>query len=159
MSSPSGATTRRAASQDVGSLVELMREFHAESGFPLDLEHAWNAFLQLLARPELGCAWLASRDGAAAGYAVLTLRYTMEHGALCGHVDDLFVRAVFRGQRIGSGLMSEFVRECRSRGCAALHVDVGPANAAAISLYRRFGLGEFHDDRLFLRGGLAAGPC
>jgi hypothetical protein len=45
---------RRATPQDVETLVELMREFHAESNYTPNQAHAKNAFLQLICNPELG---------------------------------------------------------------------------------------------------------
>jgi hypothetical protein len=85
---------------DTGKLIELMSEFYAEAHLCLDAGWAESAFSQLFQNSELGCVWLAERDDVAAGHVVLTLRYTMEHGALTGCIDDLFVRPEFRRQRI-----------------------------------------------------------
>ena len=86
------AVVRRATRSDVGTLVDLMREFYAEANHPLDEEWAEVAFSQLLEHSDLGCVWLAECRSVAAGHAVLTLRYTMEPGALSGYIDDLFVK-------------------------------------------------------------------
>lgn len=160
MTTDSTPRTRRATPDDVGSLVELMREFYAESNYPLDQQQAASAFVTLLTNPELGCAWIATRDGAATGYIVLTFRYTMEHGALSGHVDDLFVRATSRGQRVGTALLSRLLDECRHRNLGAVHVEVAGSSAPAVALYRSLGFEEFQDGRLFLqtRPGLARHP-
>lgn len=145
---------RRAARSDIGTLVELMREFYAESSYSLDERWAENAFSRLLEHSELGCVWLAECDEVAAGHAVLTLRYTMEHGALSGHIDDLFVRPEFRRQRIGRALLSELLDECRQRSCKSIYVEVGDRNVPAIELYRRFGIGPFQDGRVLFHGAL-----
>ena len=150
--SPSTIVVKRATQSDVGTLVELMREFYAEANYPLEQEWAESAFSQLIVRPELGCVWLAECDDAAAGHAVLTLRYTMEHGALSGHVDDLFVKPEFRRRRIACALLSELFDECRRRGCKSIYVEVGDRNVAAIELYRRFGLEPFRDGRVLFHG-------
>jgi ribosomal protein S18 acetylase RimI-like enzyme len=158
MSSPrSTATIRRATYADLGNLLELMREFYAESSYPLDETWAASAFAPLLERSELGCVWLAESDGGAAGHAVLTLRYSMEHGTLSGQIDDLFVRPAFRRRRIGHALLSELFDECRQRSCKAVYVEVGERNAAALELYRRFGLEPFRDGRVLLH--CALGPA
>jgi ribosomal protein S18 acetylase RimI-like enzyme len=150
--SQSTIVVRRATQSDVGTLVELMREFYAEASYSLDQEWAEAAFSQLLAHSELGCVWLAECDEVAAGHAVLTVRYTMEHGALCGHIDDLFVKSEFRRRRIACALLSELFDECRRRGCKSIYVEVGDRNAPAIELYRRFGLEPFQDGRVLLHG-------
>lgn len=154
--SPSTVIVRRATRSDLGTLVELMRDFYVEASYPLDSSWAARAFSQLLEHPELGCVWLAEHDRVPAGHAVLTVRYTMEHGALSGHIDDLFVRPHFRRQGIASALLSELLVECGQRGCRSLHVEVGDKNVAAIALYRRIGLGPFRDGRVVLHGVLGA---
>lgn len=142
---------RRATPGDSAALVGLMREFYAESDYPLDDEQAGSAFLTLLANPDLGLIWVATQEGAAAGYVVLTFRYTMEHGSLSGHVDDLFVRAASRGQRIGRALLSELLDECRSRHLGSIHVEVASSSEPATALYRSLGFEEYQDDRCFLQ--------
>lgn len=144
--------TRRATPQDVEALVAMMREFHAESNHTLNQAHAQNAFLKLLGRPELGGVWLACRDGSAAGYVVLTRRYSMDHGALDGHVEDLFVRPAWRRRGVASSLLSLLFADCGRQGSGIVHVEVDGRNAAAVGLYRSFGFSEHSDGRMFLHG-------
>jgi ribosomal protein S18 acetylase RimI-like enzyme len=133
-----------------------MREFYAEANFTLDMKWAEAAFLQLLQQPELGCVWLAKCHDVAAGHAVLTLRYSMEHGALSGHIDDLFVKLEYRRQHVARALLSELFDECRRRACKSICVEVGNRNAPALELYRQYGLAPFRDDRELLHGMLPA---
>ena len=150
------ATTvvRRATRSDVGTLVDLMREFYAESNHPLDEKWAELSFSKLLEHSDLGCVWLAECHRVAAGHAVLTLRYTMDHGALSGYIDDLFVKPQFRRQRIARALLSELFDECRRRICKSIYVEVGDRNVPAIELYSHFGLGPFHDGRVLFHGAV-----
>ena len=131
-----------------------MREFYAEAHLCLDLAWAENAFSHVLQHSELGCVWLAERDNIAAGHIVLTLRYTMEHGALTGYIDDLFVRPEFRRQRIAHALVSELVRESKRLRCRSVCVEVGDHDAPAIGLYRGLGLEPFQEGRLLLHRAL-----
>jgi ribosomal protein S18 acetylase RimI-like enzyme len=78
----------------------------------------------------------------------------MEHGASCGHVDDLFVRSASRRQRIGSVLMSELINECRRRNLGAINVEVARSSAPAFALYRGLGFEELQDGRIFLQNRL-----
>jgi ribosomal protein S18 acetylase RimI-like enzyme len=136
----------------VGVLVELMREFYAESSYSLDAERAEAAFVKLLTRPDFGSAWIACQGDVGVGYVVLTLRYSMDHGALCGHIDDLFVGRMYRRQHVGHRLLSELMAECRRRQCATVRVEVADLGTPAIQLYRSFGLDEIRDGRIFLHG-------
>ena len=131
-----------------------MREFYAESSYSLDTPWAIASFSTLLGNRELGGVWIAEAGSTAAGHAVLTVRYTMEHGALGGYIDDLFVRPDFRKLGIGYALVSALVEECRRRGCKSIHVEVGDSNSAALRLYGRFGLMRYRDGRILLSGEL-----
>lgn len=133
-------TVERAGLADIPVLVELMKEFHAESAYALDLEWAAESFTHLLRDETRGGAWLAHRGDDCAGYVVLALRHSMEWGGLAGIIDDLFVRPRFRRQRVGSTLLSALFETCRALHVAAVHVEVGATNAAAMAMYRAFGL-------------------
>ena len=146
---------RRAAEPDVEVLVQLMREFYAESNFPLDHDWAAASFRALLSNPALGCVWLAYRGSLPVGHAVLTVRYCMEFGGLSGYMDDLFVKPAFRHQGVGYALLTVLFAECRARGCKSAQVEVGESNAPALSLYAKFGLEPATDGRVLLSGVLS----
>ena len=106
VSASSSILVRLATRSDIGTLVASMREAYAEASYPLDQRWAEAAFEKLFEDSDRGCGWIAEYEGAAAGHAVLTLRYAMEHGALSGHIDDLFVRPELRRRGIGHALVS-----------------------------------------------------
>ena len=54
---------RPATADDIETLVDLMDEFYAESGYVLDRRRAARAFAALLADPRLGRVWLIDTDG------------------------------------------------------------------------------------------------
>jgi len=146
---------RVATVEDIGPLVVLMGEFYAEAGYPLDAWWATSSFATLLSKPDWGRAWLADLNGQPVGHAVLSVRYTMEHGGLGGHVDDLFVRPSFRRQGVARALLDELFEDCRARGCRSVHVEVGSANVAALRVYAEFGLVPHQDGGLLLAGVLS----
>ena len=148
----SSFSIRRAEQSDVPALIDLMREFYAESHFTLDDTWAETSFSALLPDPGLGCVWIAERDGRSAGHAVLTVRYTMEHGALSGYIDDLYVRPECRRLGLARALVTELTRECQQRRCRSMYVEVGQDNEPALGLYRAFGLGPYQDGRILLNG-------
>lgn len=145
------ATIRPATGADIDVLVDLMRDFYAESGFPLDEPWAAQSFADLLADPARGAIWLIDLDGRPVGHVVLTVRYAMEFGGLIGYIDDLFVRTAYRRRGAARAGVEALVAECRRRRCKSLHVEVDPANAAAIGVYQRFGLAPGTDARLQLK--------
>ena len=126
MNTPSAVlTVREATPADVPALVDLMQEFYAESGFSLERDWAAQVFQSLLAAPERGVVWVALANQTPIGHAVLSLRFTMEYGGLCGYIDDLFVKPEFR--RLGGArrLIAQLRHHCQRLGCRALHVEVG----------------------------------
>ena len=151
---PPNPSIRPATLDDVPALVVLMAAFYAESDYPLDGEWASAAFSKLLSNPSLGCAWLASAGGNCVGHAVLTARYTMEHGASSGYVDDLYVEPEYRRKGVGFALLETVFRECRVRELASVCVEVGQSNRAALALYAKFGLVPVTDGRVLLSGPL-----
>jgi ribosomal protein S18 acetylase RimI-like enzyme len=148
---PPAATVRRATEADIDVLVDLMRDFYAESGFPLDEPWASRSFAALLADPAAGAIWLIDVDGRAVGHVVLSIRYAMEFGGLIGYIDDLYVRPEHRRRGAATAGVAALVDECKRRGCRSLHVEVDPTNAAAIGVYQRFGMAPGTDARLQLK--------
>lgn len=133
---------REATSADVPRLVELMAEFYAESGYPLPRDAAARAFAPLVADARLGRVWLLEANGEPAGYAALTVGYSMEYGGLRGFVDDLFVRPAHRGRGLAAAALAELRRVAESMGVRALLVEVGPENAVARRVYARAGFAD-----------------
>ena len=147
---------RAATLLDVPALVDLMREFYAESAYPLDAAWAARAFSHLLADPSRGAVWLLASGGDTVGHVVLSVRFAMEFGGLLAYIDDLYVRPAHRRRGAAGAGLDALLSECRRRGCRAVEVEVAPDNGAAQALYRRYGLQPAGDSREHLRLVLSA---
>ena len=130
---------RPAGDEDVPLLVALMTEFYVEAATPLDASRAAAAFAALLADDRLGNVWLIRRGHEDVGYVVVTFSYSVEFGGRNAFVDDLFIRAPFRGQGLGTAALKEVCACCKAQGVRALHLETGRDNAVAHALYRRAG--------------------
>lgn len=130
---------RSAGAEDIPLLVALMTEFYSEAGTPLDSSRAAAAFAALLADNRLGRVWVIQADKKDAGYVVVTFSYSMEFGGPNAFLDDLFIRAPFRGAGLGTAALQQVRAFCVERGVRALHLETGRDNAAAQALYRRAG--------------------
>jgi diamine N-acetyltransferase len=144
---------RRASAQDLGNLLELMREFYGEAGYSLNADRARAALLPLLAPGELGEVWLAELDGQVAGHLVLTFCYSMEYGGRSAFIDDLFVRPVLRNRGVGRALVGHARAMCEELGVRAMHLEVARTNGPAQAIYR--GAGFASTDRELLTLALA----
>jgi GNAT superfamily N-acetyltransferase len=149
-------SARQAERVDIPRLVELMREFYAESSYPLDDAWATAAFEHLLGEPALGAVWLVEDGETPIGHVVLTVHFSMEFGGLCGTIDDLFVKPAHRRRGAGSAAIEAVIAECWRRGCRAWSVEVGTDNRAARALYEKFGLVKLDGGRETMRGQLSA---
>jgi ribosomal protein S18 acetylase RimI-like enzyme len=132
------ASVRAANTDDLATLVTLMRDFYREDGDPFFENESRAAFATLLAKPSLGRIWLAQDATLTVGYVVLTLGFSMEFLGRDAFIDDLYVVPSHRGHGIGRALIDACERTCRHLRVRALHLEVRSTNPAA-SLYRRLG--------------------
>ncbi|HMB90366.1 MAG TPA: GNAT family N-acetyltransferase [Rhodothermales bacterium] len=141
---------RRALQHDIPTLLSLMADFYAESGYELDQAHAHKAFAALLADQRLGYIWLLEDDEKEVGYVVLTLRFGMEYGGLTACLDDLFVVPQSRNKGLSTAALQEIRAFCDAIGVCAITVEVGEGNDPAQRVYRCLGMSEARDRQLLV---------
>jgi GNAT superfamily N-acetyltransferase len=88
-------------------------------------------------------ALIAEWDGQPAGYAVFFGYYSTWAGSGL-YLEDVFVRAHFRGKGIGMALLAEVARIALQENCRAMRWEVLDWNKKAIDLYKSLGA-EFRD--------------
>lgn len=134
--------------EDAQVILGLMEEFYAGEGYPFDRALALDALLSLLQDPAKGRAFLLREKGSVAGYAVLTLGWSLEYLGRDAFVDELFVTASHRGRGLGSRALDAMEQACRELGVRALHLEVERGNPTARSLYEKRGFRD--NDRQLL---------
>jgi ribosomal protein S18 acetylase RimI-like enzyme len=116
----------------------MCRDFHIEDGSPLDA--AGEATIAHVAAGEpMAPAYMLERDGALAGFFILTLGYSVENGGTDGFIDDLYLMPHVRGQGLGRQAVSLAIAAAREVGIRGLLLEVGAHNARAYELYRKMG--------------------
>ena len=113
---------RPAQADDVQTLLDLMADFYAESGYVLDRSRAAEAFTALLADPRLGRVWIVEQGAARAGYIVVAFVFAMEYGGVTAVVDDFYVRPEARCAGLGTDALAEVCRACAELGLRAIRV-------------------------------------
>jgi hypothetical protein len=73
---------------DGEALLAMAHAFHDEDGHPLD-SMGEAAVLQIARGEPFARAWIVRNCGAAVGYVVITLGYSIEYGGRDGFIDDL----------------------------------------------------------------------
>ncbi len=135
-------SVRPATTDDLPALAALMIDFYAESDFPLTVEQATSGFRGLLGQADRGAIFIAHAGARPAGFAVLTIVYSMEFGGLRGFVDDFFVRASSRRQGVGGALLAAIRAHAVVSGLKALLVEVSGENETALRVYRHAGFAD-----------------
>lgn len=128
-------------------ILEMMREYYAFDHLPFDESKAENALEQILSDESLGGVWVIEADGKTAGYAVLTLGFSLEFHGRDAFIDEIYLREDFRGQGLGKKTLRFLDEKCREVGVKALHLEVERENENARKVYLKNG---FADHNRFL---------
>lgn len=140
-----------ATSDDVEALIVMMRDLYAHDGLaPLDEATARRALLGVIGDDTLGRVFLILLANEVAGYAVLTFGYSLEFHGRDAFVDEIYLRAEYRGLGIGKRALQFLTDICAAEGVNALHLEVERENTSAQTVYRKFGF-EDHDRYLMTK--------
>lgn len=149
-------TIRPATVTDVPLLGVMIREF---AEFERELDQVMITEQDVLRdgfgpRPRFR-ALLAESDGEPAGYALFFDFYSSWLGRPGIFLEDLFVRAAFRGRGIGKALLASVARIAENENCYGVRWEVLDWNEKAIQLYRSLGAAFLDERRSVLLEGSA----
>ncbi len=122
------------------SMVEQYWRFESLDGF--DRTAIGTLLRRVMDDPRLGQGWLATVDGAPAGYLLAVYVFSLEFKGLTAEIDELFVAPEYRNLGLGAGLLSVAEAEFRARGCTNVFLQLGRRNDSAREFYRRHGFTE-----------------
>ena len=143
-------TFRPVARADIELLLQFMREYYEFDHLPFDERLARTALESFVGDLIFGRVWLISADTETIGYLVLTLGYSLEYGGRDAFIDEVYIRAAYRGQGVGRQAIAFAETQCRSLGVRALHLEVERDNTNAHALYRKVGFVD-HDRYLMTK--------
>ncbi|HVS52692.1 MAG TPA: GNAT family N-acetyltransferase [Opitutaceae bacterium] len=98
---------------------------------------------------------LAFADGAPAGFALYFFNFSTFLARPSLYLEDLFVRAEFRGQGIGKALLLHLAKLANARGCGRMEWSVLDWNQPAINFYEALGAQRMKDWQLCRLTGAA----
>jgi GNAT superfamily N-acetyltransferase len=134
---------RPATASDVPLLKSLIHEMAEYERQPVSITEESLARDGFGPRPQFR-ALIAEWDGKAAGYAFYFDCYSTFRGRGL-FLEDLFVRAEFRGKRVGDALLSRVAAVARDEQCFGIVLNVLEWNRLAIAFFRKHGA-TFLDD-------------
>ena len=127
-----------------------MRALYAHDGLVFRPRAARAALTGLLRAPRFGRIYVVECAGRPAGYAVLTLSWSLEYRGADAFIDEFYLDPRFRGRGLGRLAIEFLAARCRDFGVGALHLEVERPNRRAQAIYRRAGFVD-HDRYLMTR--------
>jgi GNAT superfamily N-acetyltransferase len=144
------ARFRTATEADVEAILEIMRGYYEEDGYAFVEAEARAAVLDLIQDDRLGRLWVAQDGGRVAGYAAITLGFSLEYRGRDAFLDELFISEASRGHGLGREALEIAEAHCRQLGVKALHLEVERHRKPALELYRQAGFKD-HDRYLMTK--------
>ncbi len=135
---------RPANAGDVPLLVTLIHEFAAFERLPVTVTEASLLRDGFGQRPRFRVL-MAEWDGQPAGYAFFFDYYSTFEGRAGLFLEDVYVRELYRGRKIGNELMARVAAIAREENCFGVRWQVLDWNTPAIDFYRKIGA-EFLDE-------------
>ena len=94
-------TFRPVSCADIEPLLQLMREYYEFDHLPFDERLARTALGNFVDDPTCGRVWFICTETDVIGYLILTLGYSLEYGGRDAFIDEVYIRAAYRGRGIG----------------------------------------------------------
>lgn len=141
---------RIAEPADAETLMQFMREYCAFDHLPFAEETRHRTIAQFMQNSQLGRLWVICAGEEPIGYLALTLGYSFEFGGYDAFIDELYIRADYRGRGVGTLALQVAENACRALQVRALHLEVDRENVSAQGLYRKVGFVK-HDRYLLTK--------
>jgi len=136
------ATYKSASFDDIDLLVQMMQDFYAIDGYPINIDQSKKLFSTFISNENLGKAWLIESGNQTVGYLILTFIFSFEYGGTIGFVDELYLSGQARGKGIGKQSIAFAQSEAAKLSLKLLYLEVEPHNATAQKLYLAAGFSE-----------------
>ena len=131
---------REMCAEDLALYKAMSMEFYSTDAVdhPLPETYFDRVFQEILHKgPYMDGYILCTADGTPAGYAVISKMWAVEAAGLCVWVEDLYIRAPYRGQHLGSAFFDYL--ETRYPEARRFRLEVEEDNRPAVALYKKYG--------------------
>ncbi len=130
-------TIRLATPEDFEDLLGLLRQLWP--GKPIVPERLREVFHRVLATPSKHY-FCAVEDGKPVGLGAVSFKDNLWQEGEIAYVEELVVLEAWRGQGIGTRLLTHLIQLAEARGCRRIELDSAFHRTAAHRLYERHGL-------------------
>lgn len=138
--------------EDAEEVSAMMLDLYVgdPGGAPMNLTKTQETFAALLEKPDRGNIIVMLRDGVLVGYSVLINFWSNEYGGNLLHIDELYVKAAYRGQGIASQFI-RYLREQQFNNLVGMMLEVSDINDQARKLYLSLGFKRHKNEVLFMK--------
>jgi len=129
-----------ATPDDLEAMADLLAElFTLESDFQPEREKQLRGLRLILDNPSIGQLFVLRVDGQVAGMANALMTVSTAEGCRVILLEDVIVKAVYRGQKLGRRLIEHVLEWATAKGFPRVTLLADKDNAAALSFYQRIG--------------------
>lgn len=123
--------------ENIPTIVNLMVDFYAIDGYPINKENTTNLFSEFVNKPESGKCFVIKYNNEICGYTILIHFFSFEMGGYVLLLDELYIDNNFQGKGIGKKAM-EFIKQfAQENNYKKIVLEVEPHNQRAIQLYQK----------------------
>ena len=136
---PRGFRIRYATQQDLPALLNLIQELALYEKRPQAATASIEDLQLWLFQRYTAYALLGEWEGETVGYAIYYPVFSSFRGKGSLHVEDVFVRAKYRGRGFGKSMLAAIAREALSEGYACMYWSCLDWNQPSIHFYQSLG--------------------
>lgn len=123
--------------ENIPTIVNLMVNFYAIDGYPINKENTTNLFSEFVNKPESGKCFVIKYNNEICGYTILIQFFSFEMGGYVLLLDELYIDNNFQGKGIGKKAMKFIKQFAQENNYKKIVLEVEPHNQRAIQLYQK----------------------
>lgn len=123
--------------ENIPTIVNLMVDFYAIDGYPINKENTTNLFSEFVNKPESGKCFVIKYNNEICGYTILIQFFSFEMGGYVLLLDELYIDNNFQGKGIGKKAMKFIKQFAQENNYKKIVLEVEPHNQRAIQLYQK----------------------
>ena len=141
---------RKASREDLGSVIDLLREFAVFEKLENYLEITEEKLAAVLFGDSSFVECLVASDGDyLVGYSIFYPNFATFRGQKGMYLEDIYISPKHRGSGVGKVMLTEIANVARSQGCERIDFVVLDWNEPAIKFYEKHGAIRDEQERRF----------